>query len=51
MSMQSIEAILAKTIFKTINGNLKEVGAIEEVVCGNDKDMKNNIMEYYKAGE
>ena len=48
-SQISNEGILAQTVYDTIIGKLKEVGAIEEVVCANDKEMKDRIDECYKT--
>ncbi|KAL6958161.1 hypothetical protein U1Q18_048894 [Sarracenia purpurea var. burkii] len=46
-SLISPEGILAITIHDSIESGKGEVAAIEEVVCANDKEMKDRINQYY----
>ncbi|KAL6982266.1 hypothetical protein U1Q18_049859, partial [Sarracenia purpurea var. burkii] len=49
-SLLSPELILGKTVYEVIMDKWKEVGAIEEIVCANDKEMKDRITKYYQSG-
>ena len=49
VSLMPVERILAETIHESIVSGNGEVGAIEEVVCANDKDTKDRINKYYQA--
>ncbi|KAL6958160.1 Annexin A6 [Sarracenia purpurea var. burkii] len=48
MSLQPPEGILADTIYVAIHSGHGEKGDIEEVICGNDKEMKDRIDKYYQ---
>ncbi|KAL6982260.1 hypothetical protein U1Q18_049853 [Sarracenia purpurea var. burkii] len=49
-SLLSTENLLGKTVYEVIRGKWKEEGAIEEILCGNDKEMKDRIAQFYKSG-
>ncbi|KAL6982257.1 hypothetical protein U1Q18_049850 [Sarracenia purpurea var. burkii] len=49
-SLLSPENLLGKTAHEAIMDKWKEKGAIEEIVCGNDKEMKDKINRFYQEG-
>ncbi|KAL6982264.1 Annexin A7 [Sarracenia purpurea var. burkii] len=43
------EKLLGSTVHDAIIGKWKEKGAIEEILCGDDAEMKERIARYYQA--
>ncbi|KAL6982265.1 hypothetical protein U1Q18_049858 [Sarracenia purpurea var. burkii] len=43
------ENLLGTTVHDVIIGKWKEKGAIEEILCGDDKEMKDRIARYYQS--
>ncbi|KAL6977986.1 hypothetical protein U1Q18_050488, partial [Sarracenia purpurea var. burkii] len=50
-SLQPPEWILGDMIYGTITSDKSEMGGIEEVVCANDKQMKDLIDVYYQQSK
>ncbi|KAL6982258.1 hypothetical protein U1Q18_049851 [Sarracenia purpurea var. burkii] len=49
-SLLSPENLLATTVHEVIREKWKEKGAIEEILCANDKEMKDKITRVYQEG-
>ncbi|KAL6982259.1 hypothetical protein U1Q18_049852 [Sarracenia purpurea var. burkii] len=49
-SLLSPENLLGKTVRDVIMDKWKEKGAIEEIACANDKEMKDKITRFYQEG-
>ena len=49
-SLAPPDGILARTAHNAMDGKLKELGAIEEVACANDQQMKDKIKTFYETG-
>ncbi|XP_065223196.1 annexin A2-like [Planococcus citri] len=49
LAFKRYEAQLGDTLHSAIAGEWKEGGVVEEIVCANDKEMKDLIQEHYKA--
>ncbi|KAL6982262.1 hypothetical protein U1Q18_049855 [Sarracenia purpurea var. burkii] len=43
--------ILGKTVYEVIDNKWKEKGAIEIILCADDKEMKDRIAKFYQSGK